>query len=105
MRSASPEWRRQPISAGSTHSVLLYYAPECHLCAAARRVIGQVRDETPFELTEVDITGDPALEDSYRERIPVVVVGRGAGLHVLRPSGRASPAPRRPLTGVTKSGP
>src|SRR5262245_61802753 len=31
--------------------------------------------------------------------------GRRAGVHVLRPSGRASPASRRPLTGVTKSGP
>jgi Glutaredoxin-like domain (DUF836) len=88
MRSASPEWRRQPISAGSTHSVLLYYAPECHLCAAARRVIGQVRDETPFELTEVDISGDPALEDSYRERIPVVVVdGEPAFTFYVHPDG------------------
>ena len=88
MRSASRELRRQPISAGSTHSVLLYFAPECHLCAAARRVIGQVREETPFELTEIDITGDDALEDSYRQRIPVVVVdGEPAFTFYVHPDG------------------
>jgi hypothetical protein len=31
-----------------------------------------VRVEHPFELVEVDISGDPALEAEYREWLPVV---------------------------------
>jgi hypothetical protein len=33
-----------------------------------------VREEAPFELEVVDITGVDALEARYRERIPVVEV-------------------------------
>ena len=33
-----------------------------------------LRDELPFALTEVDITGDDALEQAYRERIPIVEI-------------------------------
>ena len=44
--------------------VVLYAAPGCHLCAAARRV-----------LDGVDISASPELERRYRERIPVVEVG------------------------------
>jgi len=58
-----------------TKTVRLYGAVGCHLCESAKRVIEQVRAEVPFELEEVDITGDPELEQLYRERIPVVLVG------------------------------
>jgi hypothetical protein len=34
-----------------------------------------VRAETPFELREVDITGDPELERRHREWLPVVEIG------------------------------
>ena len=54
--------------------VVFYHAPECHLCAAARRVLASVRAEKPFELEEVDISGDPALERRYREWLPVVEI-------------------------------
>ncbi len=54
--------------------VTLYAAAGCHLCASARRVLEQVRADVPFELEEIDIAGDPALEARYRERIPVVAV-------------------------------
>ena len=37
-------------------------------------MLEQVRTETPFELDEIDITGDPDLERRYRERLPVVVI-------------------------------
>jgi Glutaredoxin-like domain (DUF836) len=37
-------------------------------------VLDQIRIEKPFELTEIDITGDDELERRYRERIPVVVI-------------------------------
>ena len=76
----------------STHSelhvVTLVHAAGCHLCESARRVIEGVRAEVPFELEEVDITGDDGLERSYRERIPVVLVdGREAFTMFVHPDG------------------
>jgi glutaredoxin len=68
--------------------VVLYAARGCHLCDAARRVLAQVREDTPFELEEVDITGVPELEAGYRERIPVVEVdGREAFTYFVHPDG------------------
>ncbi len=60
---------------GPVPRVVLYAAPGCHLCAAARRVLEGVRAETPFALDEVDISSSPELEARYRERIPVVEIG------------------------------
>ncbi len=57
-----------------TRTVRLVGGQGCHLCESARAVIAEVRSEIPFELEEVDITGDPELEGRYRERIPVVYV-------------------------------
>jgi hypothetical protein len=37
-------------------------------------VVGGLRDELGFELTLVDVTGDPALEARYREHLPVVEI-------------------------------
>jgi Glutaredoxin-like domain (DUF836) len=37
-------------------------------------VLEAVRADTPFELEEVDIEGDPELERRYRERLPVVEI-------------------------------
>jgi glutaredoxin len=54
--------------------VTLYGKPGCHLCEEAREVVERVRQQHPFELDEVDITLDPALEAVYRERIPVVAI-------------------------------
>ena len=33
-----------------------------------------MRRESPFELEEIDISGDPDLERRFRERIPVLLV-------------------------------
>jgi glutaredoxin len=54
--------------------VVFFHAPECHLCAAARRVLESVRAEQPFELEEVDISRDAELEERYRELLPVVEI-------------------------------
>jgi glutaredoxin len=54
--------------------VTFYYSPECHLCAAARRVLESARAEQEFELDEVDISGDSELETRYREWLPVVEI-------------------------------
>jgi glutaredoxin len=71
---------------GSTHSVRLYHAAGCHLCESARRILAQVQSEVPFELEEVDISGDEELETRYRERIPVVLVdGEEAFTYFVHP--------------------
>jgi hypothetical protein len=68
--------------------VTIVGAPGCHLCEAARAVIEGVRAEAEFELEEVDITGDAALETRYRERIPVVLVdGEEAFTYFVQPEG------------------
>jgi hypothetical protein len=68
--------------------VTLVHAAGCHLCESARGVIDSVRAEVPFELEEVDITGDEELERSYRERIPVVLVdGTEAFTMYVHPDG------------------
>jgi glutaredoxin len=55
-------------------TVTLYHAAGCHLCERAREIVTRLRDEFGFPYTEVDITGDPALEIVYREWLPVVEV-------------------------------
>ncbi|MGH3024563.1 MAG: glutaredoxin family protein [Gaiellaceae bacterium] len=68
--------------------VTLYRAEGCRLCESAARVLAAVRAEVPFELEEVDITGDPELEPRYRERIPVVAVdGEEAFTYFVHPDG------------------
>jgi glutaredoxin len=55
---------------GSTPRVTLFHAQGCHLCERAREVLR----EAAVEFEEVDIGGDPALEERYREWLPVVEV-------------------------------
>jgi glutaredoxin len=82
-----------------TPAVLLYRARGCHLCESARRVLDRVRAEIPFELEEIDITGDPELEARYRERIPVVLVGgEEAFVYFVHPD-----ALRRRLAGTSRT--
>jgi glutaredoxin len=56
------------------HRVVLYSRPGCHLCDVAREAIVSVRARAPFELDELDIEQDEALELEYGIRIPVVSV-------------------------------
>ena len=58
-----------------TPHVTFYGKPGCCLCDDARAVVATVRAELPFELEEVDVSLDPALNHRYGERIPVVAVG------------------------------
>jgi hypothetical protein len=51
--------------------VVVYTAPGCHLCGPAVEAVRAVCGDD-FEL--VDITGDPQLEQRYREWIPLVKV-------------------------------
>jgi glutaredoxin len=52
--------------------VVVYHASGCHLCERALEQLRALRDELGFELEEVAIDGDPALEERYREWLPVV---------------------------------
>jgi glutaredoxin len=61
----------------------LYGKPGCHLCEEARAVVLAVRERHPFELEEVDITRDPALEAQYRERIPVIAIDGQEALELV----------------------
>jgi glutaredoxin len=62
-----------------TVPVVIYGAPDCHLCDVAKQVVEAQREALGFELTTVDISGDPDLEARFREQIPVVfVAGRKA---------------------------
>jgi glutaredoxin len=54
----------------STRRVVFFHAQGCHLCDNARGVLDRVG--VPYE--SVDITGDDALEERYREWLPVVEV-------------------------------
>lgn len=75
----------------------LYTAQGCHLCERARETLAGLRDELGFELAEVDITGDPALEERYREWIPVVEIEgeRALVYHVVPEAFRAKLAQAR----------
>jgi glutaredoxin len=54
--------------------VVLYSRPRCGLCDRAREVLEAERARTPFELEEIDVEGDDALELEYGVRIPVVTI-------------------------------
>jgi glutaredoxin len=66
--------------------VVVYHAAGCHLCVRARGVVADLQAELGFELDEIDITGDPALEAEYREWLPVVEIdGRRRFTYFVQP--------------------
>jgi glutaredoxin len=73
---------------GSTRrpEVVVYHAQGCHLCERALEQVRALRDELGFELREVDIGGDAALEAAYREWLPVVeIAGRRRFTYYVQP--------------------
>ena len=54
--------------------VTLFTKVECGLCREAETMLQRLRQKLPLELEVVDIEGDPALYNSYWDRVPVVVV-------------------------------
>jgi len=59
--------------------VEVYRRPDCPPCDEAREVLAGLKRDLPFDLVEVDVTLDPAVERTYREVVPVVFVdGRRA---------------------------
>ncbi len=60
----------------------LYTRPGCHLCDDLKEILLRIRRRQAFELTEVDISGDPALERRYGHDIPVLLInGAEAARH------------------------
>jgi len=54
--------------------VEIYGKPGCGLCDDLHGRIEELRRELPFEVVDVDITGDAAAERRFGLRIPVVFV-------------------------------
>jgi hypothetical protein len=54
--------------------VVLYGAPDCHLCAVAQQKLSRVRRLVPFDLDVVNVRADPDLAARYGTVIPVVNV-------------------------------
>ena len=52
----------------------IYSRPGCHLCEEMKALVKGVGRSVPFELEEVDITGDEELERLYGLEIPVLLV-------------------------------
>jgi glutaredoxin len=68
--------------------VTFFHAPGCHLCDRAREVLAALAEESEFELTEVDISGEDELERTYREWLPVVEInGERAFVYTVDPDG------------------
>jgi thiol-disulfide isomerase/thioredoxin len=54
--------------------VTVYTKPDCCLCDEALAVIDRVGRDVPLIVEKIDIGEDPALMNTYGERIPVVLV-------------------------------
>ena len=55
--------------------VTLYIRTGCHLCEAAKEAIRRGGEGFPYDLREVDVDGDPGLQRSFGEEVPVVFIG------------------------------
>jgi glutaredoxin len=74
------------VASTPSPSVVVYHSAGCHLCERALEQVRELRDELRFDLREVDISGDPALEESYREWLPVVEIdGRRRFTYHIQP--------------------
>jgi len=54
--------------------VTFYTKAGCHLCEEARDMLDDIAALTTYELTEIDIRGNPDIFEKYRYRIPVIIV-------------------------------
>src|ERR1700733_14285294 len=58
----------------SMHVVTIYGKPDCHLCDEVEQVVRHVARRRRFRLEHKNILDDPALEELYREAVPVIHV-------------------------------
>ena len=52
----------------------LYTRPGCHLGNDLRAICERLAEEIVFEITEVNIDGDPVLQARYAHEVPVLFV-------------------------------
>ena len=52
----------------------LYTRPGCHLGNDLRAMCERLAGEIAFELTEVNIEGDPAMQARYEREVPILFV-------------------------------
>lgn len=64
----------QFVSKQAEIEVTFYTKAGCHLCENARELLEEIAQETPYALTEIDIRSDMAIFDTYRYRIPVIII-------------------------------
>jgi glutaredoxin len=77
----------------------VFHGRQCSLCERALVTVRSLREELGFRLEEIDITGDPDLEQRYREHIPVVEIdGERAFVYFVQPA-----ALRRKLSAQSSS--
>jgi len=58
----------------ATSKVIFYTKAGCHLCDDARDLLEDLAADIPFELTEIDIRADPDIFETFRYRIPVIII-------------------------------
>ncbi len=56
-------------------NVILYTKEDCGLCEEVKQDLTHLQARYPHQLTEIDITGDPALFARYHYSIPVIHMG------------------------------
>jgi|SRR5579859_1591800 len=54
--------------------IVFYTKAGCHLCDDARDLLEDLAADTPFELTEIDIRTDMSIFETYRYRVPVIII-------------------------------
>lgn len=54
--------------------VIMYTKVGCHLCEAARELLDEIAETRSFALTEIDIRSDMTTYETYRYRVPVILV-------------------------------
>jgi hypothetical protein len=58
----------------STARVTLYSRVGCHLCDDARLVVARVCADLGEDFEEIDVDGDPDLQDRFGDEVPVTFV-------------------------------
>jgi len=59
--------------------VEIYSKRDCCLCDEAKAVLIKIQREIPFDLHEIDVESRPELYETYKERIPLILInGRPA---------------------------
>lgn len=69
------------------HQVTLITRSGCHLCAVAAEQLLGLAGELGFDYREVDVDAAAVLQDTYGDRVPVILVdGREHGYWRVEPA-------------------